>query len=189
MLCQFEQVLYLLCWKLGRTVTKIKFQNLCGWYKNVFASIKDLKSLKHLMTSKIPKLKICCDVNKLSINWDKTNSSQSNPQKKNIPKNLNIRNGDSSSYSLEWKQCIKYLGLIINESLRWKHQISFVCWRVSQNNGIILKIRQYLSIKELRQIQCILYSNLFLYFLWHISLRKCIQNTYKKKYFCQNIWK
>ena len=101
-------------------------------------------------------------------------------KKKDIPINLNIINTDGSSYSLERKQCIKYLGDMIDESLSWKHHISFVCSPMSRTTGIISKLRYYL-------------------FCSHISLGKCIQNTYKKNssktksyckinIFCQIIW-
>ena len=45
---------------------------------------------------------------------------------------LNISNSDGSSHVLERKQCIKYLGVMIDESLTWKHHIAFVCSRISR---------------------------------------------------------
>ena len=39
---------------------------------NVFASARDLKSLEHLMNCELAKVKKWCDINKLSINMDKT---------------------------------------------------------------------------------------------------------------------
>ena len=89
-----------------------------------------------------------CDVNKLSINRGKTNFMIIKSTKKNgSPINLNTGNSDGSSYTLERKQCIKYPGVIMDESLSWKHQISFVCSPISRNTVKMLKLRYYLSIK------------------------------------------
>ena len=71
--------------------------------------------------------------------------------------NLNIGNSDGSSHLLEQKKCIKYLGVMIDESLTWKYHIAFICSRISRNIGIISKLRHYLSIQQLKQ----LYFNLF----------------------------
>ena len=77
------------------------------------------------MNSELAKVKRCCDINKQSINMSKTNFIiVKSTRKKDIPVSLDIRNSNGSFYSLEWKQCIKYLGVIINESLSWKYQIS-----------------------------------------------------------------
>ena len=40
---------------------------------NLFASARDLKSLEILINSELDKVKVWCDVNKLSINFIKTN--------------------------------------------------------------------------------------------------------------------
>ena len=66
-------------------------------------------------------------------------------RKKDMEISLNISNSDGSSHSLERKQCIKYLGVMIDESLTWKYHIAFVCSRISRNIGIISKLRRYLQ--------------------------------------------
>ena len=114
---------------------------------NVFASAKDLKTLEHLMNSELAKVKRWCDINKLSINMGKTNFMVvKSVRKKDIPISLNIISSDGSIYSLERKQCIKYLGVMIDESLSWKYHISFVCSRISRNTGIISKLRYIIII-------------------------------------------
>ena len=73
-------------------------------------------------------------------------------RKRDMEISLNISNSDGSSHALERKQCIKYLGVMIDESLTWKYHIAFVCSRISRNIGIISKLRYYLSIQQLKQI-------------------------------------
>ena len=65
---------------------------------NVFASARDLKSLEHLMNSELAKVKKWCDVNKLSINMDKTNFMIiKSARKRDMEISLNISNSDGSS--------------------------------------------------------------------------------------------
>ena len=128
-------------------------QKNCACFKlfaddtNVFASARDLKALEHLMNSELAKVNEWCDINKLSINMGKTNFMIiKSVRKKDVEINLNKSNSDGSSHSLERKQCIKYLGVMIDESLTWKYHIAFVCSRISRNIVIISKLRRYLSI-------------------------------------------
>ena len=94
---------------------------------NVFASARDLKSLERLMNSELAKTKKWCDINKLSINMPKTNFMIiKSARKRDVEISLNITNSDGSSHVLERKQCIKYLGVMIDESLTWKHICLFV---------------------------------------------------------------
>ena len=82
---------------------------------NVFASARDLE---HVMNSELAKVKRWCDINKLSINMTKANFMiVKSTRKKDIPISLNIRKSDGSFYSFERKQCIKYVGVMIEDSL------------------------------------------------------------------------
>ena len=82
---------------------------------NVFASARDLE---HVMNSELAKVKRWCDINKLSINMSKANLMiVKSIRKKDFPISLNVRKSDRSFYSFERKQCIKYLGVMIEDSL------------------------------------------------------------------------
>ena len=73
------------------------------------------------MNSEQAKVKKWCDINKLSINMSKTNFMIiRSARKRDMEISLNISNSDGSSHALGRKQCIKYLGVIIDESLTWK---------------------------------------------------------------------
>jgi len=60
---------------------------------------------------------------------------------------------------------IKYLGVIIDNKLSWKPQISSLCRKLSQACGVVCKIRRFADIKILRSI----YFSLF-----HSHLQYCI---------------
>ena len=78
-------------------------------------------------------------------------------RKRDMEISLNTSNSDGFSHALERKQCIKYLGVMIDESLTWKYHIAFICSRISRNIGIIAKFWWFffLSIQQLKQIYII----------------------------------
>ena len=112
---------------------------------NVFASSGDLKKLGKLMNLELAKVKNWCYVNKLSINMTKTNYII-------MKSSRMLKNFDESFQLLERKQCIKYLGVMIDEHLTGKNQISFIRARIYRSIGIIPKLGYYLSIQQLKQI-------------------------------------
>jgi len=60
---------------------------------------------------------------------------------------------------------IKYLGVIIDNKLSWKRQVSSLCRKLSQACGIVCKITHFADIKILRLIY---------YSLFHLHLQYCI---------------
>ena len=67
---------------------------------------------------------------------------------------------------------------MIDESLSWKHHTSFVCSRISRNTGIISKLRYYLSIKQLRQIN---YNLIYPYISYSILAWGSVYKTHIRK--------
>jgi hypothetical protein len=94
------------------------------------------------MNSELEKIKEWCDVNKLSINMFKTNFMIiKSPKKKDMSVDIHIKTKDGSCHSLDLKDHIKYLGVMIDASLSWKYQVSYICSRISRNIGILSKLR------------------------------------------------
>ena len=73
-------------------------------------------------------------------------------RKKNTNVNIDITNRDGSRHSLERKDHIKYLGVVIDSSLTWNYNISYVCAKLSRNTGVISRLRHYLPLKHRTQI-------------------------------------
>ena len=85
---------------------------------NVFASARDLKTLEKIVNSELKKVKIWCDVNRLSINFSKTNFMIiKSPKKKDDQVNINIESADGTINVLQRKQKIKYLGVLLDETI------------------------------------------------------------------------
>ena len=120
---------------------------------NVFASARDLKTLEQLINTELKNVKIWCDANNLSINFSKTNFMIiKSPRKRDLAINIKIKNLDSTSYLLERKDRVKYLGVLLDDTVFFKHHISYVASRISRSNGIIAKLRHFLTLPQMRQI-------------------------------------
>ena len=82
------------------------------------------------------------DVNRLSINFSKTNfMSTKSPKKKDDQVNIDIEIVYGTIYALQRK----YLGVLLDETMFFKHHVSYMCRRITRNNGIKSKLRRYLS--------------------------------------------
>ena len=121
---------------------------------NIFASSTNATQLETLINREILKVKEWCDMNRLSTNFKKTNYMIIKSNKKKIANTFKVKlpNKDSSEYTLEEKHCIKYLGLLIDDTISWNYHISYTCTRISRNTGIFLKLRHFLPLKQLRQL-------------------------------------
>ena len=95
----------------------------------------------------LEKVKEWCHVNKLSINLSKTNYviilKSSRKTSENIK--MKLQSMDGSCHLLNKNDHIKYVAVMIDESLSWKYHIFYICSRVSRNIGIISKLIHYLS--------------------------------------------
>ena len=111
---------------------------------------------------------------------------------------IKFTNKDGSSFSLEKKDHIKYLGVLIDEKLTWKNQISYICSRISKNTEIFLQLRRYLSLKQLKQLYCTLicpYINYAIIFWGNASTSNLKKIKVKQNHivrlqdlFCHLVW-
>lgn len=55
--------------------------------------------------------------------------------------NINFENEDDTFHLLDRKDRIKYLRVLHDEIVSFKHHISYVCTKISRNDGILRKRR------------------------------------------------
>jgi len=80
------------------------------------------------MNSELTKIKVWCDINKLSINFSKTNFMiVKSRQKRDFEVNIKIENENGTFTFLERKDRIKYLGVLVDETVSFRHHISYIC--------------------------------------------------------------
>ena len=113
-------------------------------------------------------VKIWCNANKLSINFSKPNFMVvQSPRKRDLAVNFEIESVHGTSYLLERKDQVEYLGMLLDDTVSFKHHISYVASRISRSNGIIAKLRYY--------------SIIYPYISYAILAWGCANNSHKKK--------
>ena len=110
---------------------------------NIFFTGTNSKEVEFTMNEEIKLVLKYCAINKLSVNFKKTNYMLVTSSKKQV--HLNINNIERKSY-------IKYLGIYLDEHLQWEPQIQHVNNKLAKNVGIINKLRHYLDFHMLKQL-------------------------------------
>ena len=82
-------------------------------------------------------LSLWLNVNRLSLNIDKTNYIIFHPYNKPVKRHITIR---INKKVINEKELIKYLGVLIDSSLSWKYQISDISKTISRAIGIMYKL-------------------------------------------------
>jgi len=120
-------------------------------------SHKDIKMLQLDVQNELDKVDTWMRSNRLSINYNKTAYmilTATRSQNCNFEISMN-------GVRIQQTDSIKDLGVIIDNKLSWKPQISSLCRKLSQACGIVCKIRHFADIKILRLIYfSLFYSHL-----------------------------
>ena len=114
----------------------------------VIVANNNLKELESLANRELGNVNEWLNANKLSLNMKKSNFVIFRPRQKNMPFIPRIRILDSvtNAYaSLEMKDYVKYLGLMIDSNLSWKYHIESICHKITKSIGIIAKIRYFVQ--------------------------------------------
>lgn len=109
---------------------------------NIFFTSSNPNEVEFTMNEEIKLVLKYCSINKLSVNFKKTNYMLITSKKKI---HSNIHNIDCKSY-------IKYLSIYLDEHLQWESQIQHVNNKLAKNVGIINKLRHYLDFHMLKQL-------------------------------------
>ena len=110
---------------------------------NLFYTCDKLQHLETIINEELKLVFKYCNINKLSINFSKTNYMIiSSPR---INGSIHIQN-------IERKKQIKYLGVYIDQNLNWEPEIQHINNKLGKNIGIINKLRYYVDLHTLRQM-------------------------------------
>ena len=117
-------------------------------------------------------------VNKLSLNVSKTKFMAFHHPNKRLPNDIHIKIND---IALERVQDFCFLGLTINENLKWKTHIDKVSNKVSKITGILNKLKHFLPQQVLRSLYCSLIQSQLNYCIlaWGFDLSK-LEKSQKK---------
>ena len=122
---------------------------------NLLYADKNLKSLETIVNCELSKVVGWLIANKLSFNTKKTNYIIFHPYQKRNVFDIRIKVYDSRTktfFDLERNDHVKYLGVIIDQHLSWKHHINYIALKISRNIGIISRLRHFVPLKTLISI-------------------------------------
>ena len=110
---------------------------------NLFYSNKNLKDLEQTINEELKNVSDWLDANKLSLNITKSNFVMFHPPQKRLLFSLNIYIKDKI---LKERDCIKYLGVMIDTNLRWKEHVNYLNKKIKRSIGLLSKIRYYVDL-------------------------------------------
>ena len=125
---------------------------------NIYYEAESLTKLQSVVNKELKKVKMWLDVNKLSLNIDKTNFVIFKSPQHCSPETTTIRIGN-----LPVKQTcyVKFLGVLLDENLSWKYHLNELSKKLARTCGMFFKVRHFLPINVL----ICLYNSLFSPFL------------------------
>ena len=148
----------------------------------LLAQHKNIKSLETVVNNELINISDWLIANGLSLNIDKSNFLLFGDKKLTTTCNFVI---GISGQKLEKKTVVKYLGVKIDDQLKWDAQISHVNTKVSQGIGIICKLRHTLPLQSLRNLYFSFIQSHILYGITLWGLSKSSQRTIGTKLITQ----
>ena len=114
----------------------------------------NLKNLEHKVQIELKKVNSWLCQNKLSLNFSKTNYMLINKQPlKTCHCNFKVALND---ITINRVHTVKYLGLFIDDNLKWTSQINYLSTQLARCTGLFYRLRNFVS----RETLCMLYYSL-----------------------------
>ena len=109
----------------------------------------DIDKLKLNTEIESHNLETWTNLNKISINYNKTNSVLFSRSKSTAVNNFVIK---TSERPLTNKSVIKYLGVLFDNKLNWEQHIQYVLAKLCIARGVLMKLRHYAPVAVLRNV-------------------------------------
>ena len=132
-------------------------------YLYIYYESSSLDKLERTVNRELNKLYLWLNVNRLSLNIDKTNFIVFHPYNKPIKKSITIK----INKAIIEKEYIKYLGVLIDSTLSWKHHVSNISKKISRSIGIMYKLRPFLPLNVLKNVY---YSLVYSHIVYSIEV-------------------
>ena len=132
---------------------------------NIYFEDNSLQRLERKVNRELRNLYLWLNVNRLSLNMNKTNFVIFRPFNKPLKYNVTIKINNKAICE---KKSIKYLGVLIDSTLSWKEQIFNITNKLSRAVGILYKLRPFVTIKIMTNIYySLVYSHLvYAIYVW-----------------------
>lgn len=125
---------------------------------NIYYESADLLELEKTVNMELQNLSLWLKVNRLALNIDKTNFLIFHSSKRSVYRNVTLK---LDKKAICEKTHIKYLGVIIDCQLNWKHHIVSISKKISRGIGVMYRIRNYVDLKVLKSVYySLIYSHI-----------------------------
>uniref|UniRef100_A0A8C6LAH3 Reverse transcriptase domain-containing protein n=1 Tax=Nothobranchius furzeri TaxID=105023 RepID=A0A8C6LAH3_NOTFU len=125
---------------------------------NVLSFGKDLITLMDKVEKELNALKCWFNLNKLTLNLNKTKFIIFTNRAITVDTNLKINNTE-----IERANEIKFLGVTIEKKLSWKPHIDSIKAKLSKSLAVLYKVKEFLDEKALYLLYCSLFLPYFMY--------------------------
>ena len=116
---------------------------------NIYYESNSLQDLERKINKELGKLQLWLNVNRLALNISKTNYVIFHPFNKPLKQKITLK---IRKKSISQQNYIKYLSVIIDSTLSWKHQIKNISCKISRAIGIMSKLSSFLKSTKLRNV-------------------------------------
>ena len=127
---------------------------------NLFHTSKSVKKLNKLVNRDMKRLNNWLSANKLSLNVEKTELVIFKSPRKVLVDEIKIKLTGKRLYP---SNSIKYLGIKIDRFLHWHVQVNSIAVKPNRANALLLKIRNYVNMKTLRNIYFAIFDSYLRY--------------------------
>ena len=125
---------------------------------NIFYKSKSLATLQKKLNKELRKLYLWLNINRLSLNIDKTNFIVFHPYNKPIHERITLL---INKKAIKETNFIKYLGVLVDSTLSWNYHINNITKKVSRAIGVMYKLRPYLPLEIMKNIYySLIYSHI-----------------------------
>ena len=115
---------------------------------NIYFKSSDIVHLQKVMNRELRKVRKWLDANHLALNIDKTNFVIFHSSQKKIVHPVVLRIGKK----IHDENCVKFLGVLLDSSLSWKHHIAELSKKLARIAGIFYKVRHIIPLETLKML-------------------------------------
>ena len=152
-------------------VSDVLFPILFADDTSVYIEADKESDLIKTLNEELAKLNIWLNANKLTINIAKSHYMVFHRGRRKS----NICNPILNNVSLERVQCTKFLGIIIDDGLKWTNHISYIKNKIAKGFGIILRARKFFNKKTLLNLY---HAFIFPYLIYCVEIWGNAANIY-----------
>lgn len=125
---------------------------------NIYFESDSLLKLENCINQELKQLSLWLNINRLALNLSKTNFVIFHSNNKTLNHNVTLK---LNNCAITQSDCIKYLGVYVDQHLNWKQHISVLSKKISRSIGLMYKLRPFVNINVLKNVyNSLIYSHI-----------------------------